>query len=153
MYFFIEGYLLYRILLFSVKPQHESAIGIHNIPSLLDHPPISLPIPPFWVNTEPLFKFPEPYSKFLLAIYFTYGNVSFHIAFAIHLTLSSPHPMSISLCLFLHCCPVNKFFRTIFLDSVYVCYNTIFIFLFLTHFTLHNILGSSTSSELTPFYG
>ena len=25
-YFFIEGYLLYRILLFSVKPQHESAI-------------------------------------------------------------------------------------------------------------------------------
>ena len=28
-YFFIEGLLLYRILLFSVKPQHESAIGIH----------------------------------------------------------------------------------------------------------------------------
>ena len=26
---FIEGNLLYRILLFSVKPQHESAIGIH----------------------------------------------------------------------------------------------------------------------------
>ena len=28
-YFFIEGELLYRILLFSVKAQHESAIGIH----------------------------------------------------------------------------------------------------------------------------
>ena len=28
-YFFIEGYLLYRILLFSVKLQHESAIGIY----------------------------------------------------------------------------------------------------------------------------
>ena len=27
--FFIEGKLLYRILLFSVKPQYESAIGIH----------------------------------------------------------------------------------------------------------------------------
>ena len=26
--FFIDGYLLYRILLFTVKPQHESAIGI-----------------------------------------------------------------------------------------------------------------------------
>ena len=26
--FFIEGSLLYRILLFSIKPQHESAIGI-----------------------------------------------------------------------------------------------------------------------------
>ena len=28
--FFIEGYLLYR-LLFSVKPQHESAIDIYGI--------------------------------------------------------------------------------------------------------------------------
>ena len=25
------------------------------------------------------------------------------------------------ICLFLHCCPVNKFFSTIFLDSVYMC--------------------------------
>ena len=31
-YFLIEGWLLYRILLFSVKPQHESAIGIHVSP-------------------------------------------------------------------------------------------------------------------------
>ena len=32
LYFCIEGYLLYRILLSSVKPQHESAIGIHTSP-------------------------------------------------------------------------------------------------------------------------
>ena len=31
-FFFIEGKLLYRILLFAVKPQHESAIGIHVSP-------------------------------------------------------------------------------------------------------------------------
>ena len=31
-YFFIEGYLFYGILLFSVKPQHESATGIHISP-------------------------------------------------------------------------------------------------------------------------
>ena len=31
--FLIEGELLYRILLFSVKPQHESAIDIHISPS------------------------------------------------------------------------------------------------------------------------
>ena len=31
-YFLIEGLLLYRILLFSVKPQHESAIGMHVSP-------------------------------------------------------------------------------------------------------------------------
>ena len=28
-YYFIEGQLLYRMLLFSVKPQHELAIGVH----------------------------------------------------------------------------------------------------------------------------
>ena len=43
------------------------------------------------------FEFPEIYSKFPLAIYFTYGNVSFHVTLSIHLTLSSPLPMSISL--------------------------------------------------------
>ena len=30
--FLIEGQLLYRTLLFSVKPQHDSAIGIHISP-------------------------------------------------------------------------------------------------------------------------
>ena len=29
LFFLIERYLLYRILLFSVKYQHESAIGVH----------------------------------------------------------------------------------------------------------------------------
>ena len=48
-------------------------------------------------DTEPLFEFPEPYSKFPLGIYFTYGNVSFHVTPSIHLTLSSLLPMSISL--------------------------------------------------------
>ena len=47
--------------------------------------------------TEPLFDFPETYSKFPLAVYFTYGNVSFHVTLSIHLTLSFPLPMSISL--------------------------------------------------------
>ena len=45
------------------------------IPSLLNLPSISLPIPTLQVDTEPLFEFPEPNSKFPLAIYFTYGNV------------------------------------------------------------------------------
>ena len=40
------------------------------IPSLLNLPPISLSMPLLWVDTEPLFEFPEPYSKFLLDIYF-----------------------------------------------------------------------------------
>ena len=42
------------------------------ISSLSKLPPIYLPVLPLWVDTEPLFEFPEPYSKFLLAIYFTF---------------------------------------------------------------------------------
>ena len=66
-------------------------------------------IPPFWTSlpspphpipleadTEPLFGFPETYRKFPLAIYFTYGNVSFHVTLSVHLTIF-PFPMSISL--------------------------------------------------------
>ena len=34
-----------------------------------------------------MFEFPEPYSKFPLAIYFTYGNVSFHVTLSIYLHL------------------------------------------------------------------
>ena len=33
------------------------------IPTLLNLPPISLPIPPRYVETEPLFEFPETYSN------------------------------------------------------------------------------------------
>ena len=35
-------------------------------------------------------------------------------------------------------CLVNKFFSTIFLNSIYMCQNMVFMFLFLTHFTLYN---------------
>ena len=42
-----------------------------------------------WYRT---FEFPETYSKFLLAIYRTHGNVHFHVTLSIHLTLSSPSP-------------------------------------------------------------
>ena len=64
------------------------------ITSLLNLPPISLPKPPLQVDTEPLFEFPEPSSKFPLAMYFTHGNVSYHVTLSIHPTLSllpSPH--------------------------------------------------------------
>ena len=72
-------------------------MGIYIYP-LPFEPPSHLPPQPTPVgDTEPLLEFPEPYSKFLLAIYFTDGNVSFHVTLSIHLTLSSPLPMSISL--------------------------------------------------------
>ena len=47
----------------------------------------------------------------------------FHVTLFIHLTLSSLSqcPYIWSLCLFLHCCPVNRFFGIIFLDTIYMC--------------------------------
>ena len=58
------------------------------VPSLLNLPPTSCPFPPLKVVTEPQFEFPESYSKFPLALYFTYGNVNFHVTLSIHLALS-----------------------------------------------------------------
>ena len=103
-----------------------------------------LPIPSFQIVTEPLFEFPESYSKFPLAIYFTYGIVNF--CYPLHTSLLLPPsippcPQVCSLCLFFHCCPENKFISIIFLDSIYTHQYMLFIFLFLTCFTC--IIGSS----------
>ena len=72
------------------KPRHESATGIHISPPF--EPPSHLStIPPLQDDTELLFEFPEPHSKFPLAIYFTYGKFpcySFHTS---HPLLPSPH--------------------------------------------------------------
>ena len=62
--------------------------GYTHIPSLPNLLHISLPIPPFQIVTEPLFKFPKSYGKLPLAIYFTYGIVSFHVTLSIQLTPS-----------------------------------------------------------------
>ena len=79
LYFYWRITALQNFVVFCQTSAWIPAIGIHINPSLLNLPPISCPIPPLWIDTEPLFEFPEPYSKFPLAIYFTYGNVSFHV--------------------------------------------------------------------------
>ena len=50
-YIFIEGQLFYTMLLFSSNLS-----------------PISCPTPPYQIDSEHLFQFPEPYSKFQFAI-------------------------------------------------------------------------------------
>ena len=61
-------------MLVSAKYQHESAIGIHTSPpSWISHPSLSPSHPSRLL--EPRFEFPESYSKFPLALYFTYGNM------------------------------------------------------------------------------
>ena len=48
----------------------------------------------------------------------------------------SPPTLSIRLFVCLCYCPGNRFICAIFLDSTYICYYAIFIFLFLTYFSL-----------------
>ena len=83
-YFLIGEQLLYRILLFSVKPQHEWAIGVHLSPSFWTSLPSLSPSHPSRLIQAPVW-IPKTNSKFPLAIYFIYGNVSFHVILSIHL--------------------------------------------------------------------
>ena len=67
-----------------------------------------------------------------------------------------PCPQVYFLCLFLHGCPVSKFFSTIFLDSVYMLEYNIYLSLSGLLHSVWYILGSFTSLKLTqsiPFYG
>ena len=53
----------------------------------------------------------------------------------------SPYPQVHSLLLHLYSCPAPRFLRTIFfLDSIYMCQHMVFVFLFLTYFTLYDKL-------------
>ena len=87
--FFNRRIIALQCWLVSTIHQHVSAIGIHmsppSWPSLLLP---SHPIPPLYVVTERWFEFPESYSKFPLALYFTYGNISFHVQFSTVQSLS-----------------------------------------------------------------
>ena len=89
--------------------------------------PLTLsPTSPLPLVIELRFEFPESYSKFPLAVYFTYGNVSFHVTLFIHPILS------FLTCLFsMSVYPKNNFTGTIFLESINMHYYTIFVFLFL----------------------
>ena len=65
-------------------PLHPTLVGWYRVSWAIQQIPVE-------------FDFPEPYRKFPPAMYFTYGNIIFHVTLSIHLTLSSPFPMSISL--------------------------------------------------------
>ena len=93
--FFIEGKLLYKILLFSVKPLHESAIGTHISPPFRTSLPSSAPSKPSRLIQSPCLSFLSHTTNslvFKIAIYFPYGNVSFHVTlYTSHPLLPSPH--------------------------------------------------------------
>ena len=114
-----------------------------HISSLLRLPP-TLPIPPLQVVAKHRADLPVLCSCFPLAIYFTFGSVYMSMPLS-HFIPAYPSP---SLCpqvhslhLHLYSYPAPRFFRTtFFLDSIYMCQHTVFVFLFLTYFTLYGRL-------------
>ena len=130
--------------------------------SSLSHLPPTIPISPLQVFTKHRAALPVLCTCFPIAIYFTFGGVfmsmpcsHFVPAYPSH----SPCLQVYSLCLCLQSCPAPRFFRNFFFffDSLYMCQNMVFIFLFLTHFTLYDRLQVHPphykEHNFTSFYG
>ena len=112
-----------------------------HIPSLLHLPP-TLPIPPLQVVTKHRPDLPVLCSCFPLAIYFTFGSIYKSMTFSHFFRFHFPFPMtsspfSTSVSLFLSCPQVHQNIF-LFLDSIYMCQHTVFVFLFLTYFTMYD---------------
>ena len=90
--FFIEGKLLYRILLFSVEPQHESAIGIHISPPFWTSLPSPSPSHPSRLIQSPCLSFlshtANSHWLFILHMVINFPCYSFHTS---HPLLPSLH--------------------------------------------------------------
>ena len=113
------------------------------VPCILNLPPISSPPHPTSVGFHRAVGWaPCVTQQIPLAICFTYDNAYVSMLLSQFIPPIPPVlcPRVCSLCLRLHCCPANGFIRTIFLDAIHMRSYTIFVFLFVTYFTLYNRL-------------
>ena len=120
--FLIEGYLLCKILWFSVMHQ-DLVIGT----------PMSPPSQNSLLSPSPSHPSRLSQSPCLSSLSHTAYSLWLSISHMVLLISMLPFPyispspsLSVcpqvySLCLFLHCYPVSKFFSAIFLDSIYMC--------------------------------
>ena len=128
--------------------QHESTLGIHMSPP--SWALLSLPAPPqshpSRLSESTGFEFPASCIELPLAIYFTYGNICVSMLFSqikSHPLLLPLCPKVFSLCLCRLCCPAHRLVSTIFLDPIYRHLYMIFVFLFLTYFSIHTEVTGS----------
>ena len=137
--------LLYKILLFSVKLQCESAIGRHISLTF----GTSLPISPLYVNTDPCLSFLRHTANshwitilhmvmWVFMLFFPYTSPSPPL---------SPCPWIYSLCLFLHKYPISHYPFSRF--HIYVLEYDIYLSLSDLLHSVKQVVGSSTSLELT----
>ena len=142
-----------QCLLISAIQQCESAICIHISPLFW----ISFPFRSMQ-NIEQS-SLSIQYSHYLCILYIKFIYISSNLP--MHPTPISPHSCSkvcvSSLCLCLYFCFVNRFICIIFLDSTYMIFVNLFVFLFLTYFTRSDSLQVPLSSFLnfncTTIYG
>ena len=129
-------------MLVSTIHHHESAIAMHMSPPSWPFPP-----PPTPSHSSRLSQSTR--------LSFLHQRANSHLLSILHMvrcmfpccSLHSSHPLLpplcpevCSLCLCLHCCPAKRFISIIFLDSIYMCQYTVFVFLFLAHFTPYDRL-------------
>ena len=103
--------------------------------SFLKPPPTTHTVLLLWVVTEPWLELSESYSKYPLAIYFTYCSVYVSMLLSPFIAPFLPShtcPQACSLYLCFHCCSANRFISTIFLDFIYMYQSMIFVVQFLT---------------------
>ena len=139
-------------MLISAVQQSESAVCIHISTLSWVSLPLHPLIPLLWVITEHQAELPVQYSSFPLS------TVRMAVCICQCCSPNPSHPLLAPLCphvCFLHLrlcsCPANRSINTIFLDSVYMCLYMLFVFLFLTYFTLWQTLGPSTSLQIIQF--
>ena len=117
-----------------------------HISSLLHLPP-TRPLPPLQVVTKHRVNLPVLCGCFPLAINFMFGSVYMSLPLSHFVPVypsPSPYPQVHSLVgIHLYSRLAPRFFVTFFfffLDSIYMCQHTVFVFLFLTYFTLYDRL-------------
>ena len=101
---------------------HESAPGVHVLPSWTPLPPPS-PSHPSGSSQYTSPEHPVPFIKPGVVIHFTYDNIHVSMSFSQIIPPcslpQSPKDCSIHLCLF--CCLSYRVIVTIFLNSIYMC--------------------------------
>ena len=122
-FFFIVRYFLYNIVLVFAIHQHESATGIHMSPlswaSLPSQTPSYLSRLSQSTRLNSLCQTAD--SHWLCILHMVMYMFSCYCLNSSHPFPPTLYPQVSSLCLYLYCCPANRFINTISLDSVYLC--------------------------------
>ena len=144
----------------------QCCVSLHCTTKWISHThnryPLPFGLPSHLGYCSALGEFPVLYSMFPSVVHFRHSINNVYVSIPVSQFLP-PYPFPpwypyiCSLRLRLYFCFATKIIYTIFLDSTYVRYYTIFAFLFLTYFTLYDTLQVHPRlckwPNFIPFYG